>query len=141
VPVLAFLVSQAAEMAYYWLPISAFLAAILVLFPLPSYWRSKNVPLLAIISWLFIVDLVQAVNSVVWLDNTHNAIPVWCDIGELSSICSFRVVVHHYLTQLPGSWWVPLSHSRFLLCAYASIWKRSLRHETPSFSRRISSAG
>lgn len=136
---LAFLLSQAVEMAY-WLPISAFLAAILVLFPLPSYWRSRNVPILAIISWLFSVDLVQAVNSVIWLDNTRNVIPVWCDISkyfflfsELSSIT--------YHTQLPGSRLVLLSHFQFLLRASARIWKRSPRHETPPFVRTISNAG
>jgi len=78
----------------YWLSISAFLAAILVLFPLPSYWRSRNVPILAIISWLFSVDLVQPANSVIWLDNTRNVIPVWCDISKYF-FSVLRVVIHN----------------------------------------------
>ena len=138
---LAFLVSQDVEMAYYWLPISAFLAAILVLFPLPSYWRSRNVPVLAIISWSFIVDSIQAVNSVIWIDNTRSVIPVWCDISEFFSV--LRVDIHNLSysatrIMIGASFALPIS--TLCICKYleeVSSPRNSSKRKEEDFKRRM----
>ncbi|KAI0944386.1 hypothetical protein AcW1_002114 [Taiwanofungus camphoratus] len=58
----------------------AFIAAILVLIPLPSHWRARNVATLAIIAWLFVVNMIYGVNTAVWAHSVDNVVPVWCDI-------------------------------------------------------------
>ncbi|KIY44857.1 hypothetical protein FISHEDRAFT_24958, partial [Fistulina hepatica ATCC 64428] len=35
---------------------------------------------MCIIMWLFILNVVHAINSVIWSGNTNIHIPVWCDI-------------------------------------------------------------
>lgn len=65
------------------LPIGAFVAAVLVLIPLPWHWRAKNIATLSMIAWLFISNIIFAINSVIWAGNVMNVAPVWCDIGML----------------------------------------------------------
>lgn len=74
------------------LPLFAFLTAILVLIPVPWHWRARNVATLAIIAWLFVVDVIFGVNSLVWAGNVNNPIPVWCDISALQ--------IHHLRAML-----------------------------------------
>ncbi|KAG1763922.1 GPCR fungal pheromone mating factor [Suillus occidentalis] len=62
------------------LPISAFIAAALVLIPLPSHWRAKNIGTLSMIAWLFVSNMIYAINSVIWAGSVLNVAPVWCDI-------------------------------------------------------------
>lgn len=62
------------------LPLASFLAAVLVLPPLPWHWRARNVPTLSIIVWLFIVNLTHGVNAIVWYHNVEAQLVVWCDI-------------------------------------------------------------
>jgi pheromone a factor receptor len=66
-----------------WLPISAFIAAALVLIPLPSQWRAKNIGTLSMIAWLFVSNIIYAINSVIWAGTVLNVAPVWCDVGVL----------------------------------------------------------
>lgn len=68
-------------MLYPQLPAGAFIAAILVLIPLPWHWRARNVSTLAIIAWLFVMNIIYAVNSIIWSGNVNNPVPVWCDIS------------------------------------------------------------
>lgn len=63
-------------------PAGTILAAILVLIPLPSHWRARNVATLSLIGWLFVMNLIYAVNSFVWSDNSQPRLLVWCDISE-----------------------------------------------------------
>ncbi|KAL4061745.1 GPCR fungal pheromone mating factor [Scleroderma citrinum] len=63
------------------LPFSAFLAAILVIIPLPWHWRARNVGTLAIMIWLFVMNIIYGVNIIVWTGNVDNPAPVWCDIS------------------------------------------------------------
>lgn len=63
------------------LPIFAFLTAALVLVPIPWHWRARNVATLAIIFWLFVVDVIYGVNTIIWAGNVRNPVPVWCDIS------------------------------------------------------------
>ncbi|EGN92608.1 hypothetical protein SERLA73DRAFT_65462, partial [Serpula lacrymans var. lacrymans S7.3] len=58
----------------------AFLAALLLLLPLPWHWRARNVATLAIIAWLFVINVIYGVDAIVWGNNVNIVIPVWCDI-------------------------------------------------------------
>ena len=60
---------------------ASFLAALLVLLPLPGHWRARNIPTLSLIAWLFILNVVHGVNVIEWYDNTEIKLKVWCDIS------------------------------------------------------------
>ncbi|EED83563.1 hypothetical fungal pheromone GPCR, STE3-type, partial [Postia placenta Mad-698-R] len=62
------------------LPAASFIAAVLVLTPLPSHWRARNAATLSLIAWLFVVDVIYGVNSTVWANNVEVRVKVWCDI-------------------------------------------------------------
>ncbi|KAI0651378.1 pheromone A receptor-domain-containing protein [Trametes meyenii] len=62
------------------LPAASILAAILVLLPLPWHWRAGNVATLSIIVWLFAVNVIYAVDSLIWSHNVARVALVWCDI-------------------------------------------------------------
>ncbi|KAF8239216.1 STE3-domain-containing protein [Tricholoma matsutake] len=62
------------------MPLGALFAALLVLVPLPWHWRARNVPTLSMIAWLFVSNVIFAVNSIVWADSVDLVVPVWCDI-------------------------------------------------------------
>ncbi|KAJ7649292.1 Rcb2.42 [Mycena rosella] len=66
---------------HYELPIGAFIAALLVLVPLPWHWRARNVPTLSIIAWLFLSNIMLGVNSIIWADNIRIVARVWCDVA------------------------------------------------------------
>ena len=68
------------------LPVVAFLAAFLVIIPLPWHWRARNVGTLAIMVWLFIMNVVYGVNTIVWAGNVDDPAPIWCDIGMLLEV-------------------------------------------------------
>ncbi|KAI9057578.1 B mating type pheromone receptor [Trametes sanguinea] len=67
-------------MRYPEFPVGAFLAAVLVLIPLPAHWRSRNIATVSIIIWLFVLDVVYGVNTIVWDSNIRKHLFVWCDI-------------------------------------------------------------
>ncbi|KAJ7899003.1 putative fungal pheromone GPCR, STE3-type [Mycena leptocephala] len=61
---------------------SAFIGSALVLVPLPWHldWRARNIAILSIIAWLFILNLSYGVNAVIWAGNVDIVLPIWCDI-------------------------------------------------------------
>lgn len=63
------------------LPVVSFICCLLVLAPLPWHWRAGTVPTIAITVWLFLGNLINGVNAIVWADNVIVQIPVWCDIS------------------------------------------------------------
>ncbi|KAI0350984.1 STE3-domain-containing protein [Trametes cingulata] len=73
-------------MRYPEFPVGAFLAAILVLIPLPAHWRSRNIATVSIIIWLFALDIIYGVNTIVWDGNVRKHLLVWCDITTKLSI-------------------------------------------------------
>ena len=79
---LASAVPSSPPMRYPILPAGAFLAAFLVLIPACWLWRTRNVPTLSLIVWLFILNVVFGANSLVWSDNVRDKAPIWCDICE-----------------------------------------------------------
>lgn len=60
----------------------AIISALSLLLPLSWHWRAGNVATLSIIGWLFVSNIIYAVDSLVWADNLDIVIPVWCDISE-----------------------------------------------------------
>ena len=69
-------------MRYPILPIGAFIAAFLVLIPAFWLWRAGNVPTLSLIVWLFTLNIIYGVNSLLWSDSIWDKTPIWCDICE-----------------------------------------------------------
>nr|AYF56467.1 pheromone receptor [Coriolopsis trogii] len=59
---------------------ASFLAAVLVLVPLPGHWRARNIPTLSLIAWLFIINFAHGVNVIEWYDNVEIKLKIWCDI-------------------------------------------------------------
>ncbi len=59
----------------------AFIAAFSLLFPLPWHWRARNVATLCIIGWFFVMNIIFAVNAIIWANNVDIVAPVWCDIS------------------------------------------------------------
>ncbi|KAF8902018.1 GPCR fungal pheromone mating factor [Mucidula mucida] len=62
-------------------PIISFICCLLVLAPLPWHWRAGTVPTIAITFWMFLGNLINGVEAIVWADNVIVKIPVWCDIS------------------------------------------------------------
>nr|AAS46748.1 PDSTE3.3 mating-type pheromone receptor [Pleurotus djamor] len=62
------------------LPAVAFLAAFLVLIPLPWHWRARNVSTCAMIAWLFVVNLIYGINAIIWADTPRRQAIIYCDI-------------------------------------------------------------
>ncbi|RPD76936.1 STE3-domain-containing protein [Lentinus tigrinus ALCF2SS1-7] len=59
---------------------ASFLAAVLVLVPLPGHWRARNIPTLSLIAWLSFLNVAHGVNVIEWYDNTDIKLKIWCDI-------------------------------------------------------------
>lgn len=72
------------------LPICSFISALIVILPLSCHWHAHNVAALALMSWLFIANIIYAINSLVWADNIQNSVPVWCDISKFFFIRCMR---------------------------------------------------
>lgn len=65
------------------LPYVAFIAAALVLVPLPWHWRARNIATLSMIAWLFVINIIYGVDAVIWHHRVSRTAYVWCDISEL----------------------------------------------------------
>ncbi|EIN05682.1 STE3-domain-containing protein [Punctularia strigosozonata HHB-11173 SS5] len=57
-----------------------FLAASLVLVPLPWHWRSRNVATVSMILVLFLSNLMWGINAVLWSEDAIIRAITWCDI-------------------------------------------------------------
>ncbi|KAF8332027.1 pheromone A receptor-domain-containing protein [Cantharellus anzutake] len=68
-------------MARYDLTAMSFLAAVVVIIPLPWHWRAKNIATLTTMAWLFILNLFRGINTILWADTVVVKVPVFCDIG------------------------------------------------------------
>jgi pheromone a factor receptor len=71
------------------LPVAAFVAAVLLLVPLPSHIQARNIPTVSIMLWLFLINVAHGVNTIVWANNARIQLVTWCDIGENASLCLF----------------------------------------------------
>jgi pheromone a factor receptor len=68
-------------MRYPEIPVLSTVAAVLLLVPLPSQWRSRNIATLTLILSTILESVVNIVNTLVWSGNTRDVAPVWCDFG------------------------------------------------------------
>ncbi|KAF4590489.1 hypothetical protein EYR38_009790 [Pleurotus pulmonarius] len=63
------------------LPVAAFIAAFLVLIPFPWHWRARNVATCAMMIWLFTVNFIYGVNSLIFANTFRIKAVIWCDIA------------------------------------------------------------
>jgi pheromone a factor receptor len=71
-------------MRYSEIPVGAAIAALLILIPLPSQIRVRNVPLIVLITSTFIINIILIVNSLLWAGHARDIAPIWCDICQSS---------------------------------------------------------
>src|ERR1700760_1453504 len=57
------------------------ICCVIILLPISSHWKARNVATLSMIAWLFTVNFYRTVNSIIWANNVDELIPVWCDIS------------------------------------------------------------
>ncbi|KAI0317106.1 GPCR fungal pheromone mating factor [Amylostereum chailletii] len=70
-------------------PVVSFIAASLVLLTvLTSVRRRWNVGVLMLNMWLFLLNLIQGFETIIWSDNARNRSPVWCDISSHFELAS-----------------------------------------------------
>jgi len=62
----------------------AFLAALSVFLALPWHWRARNVATVGMIVWLFMTNMIYAVDAVIWADHVDDVATLWCDISPSS---------------------------------------------------------
>src|SRR5438876_1148128 len=62
------------------LPVATVIAAVLVLIPVPTQLRLRNIPVLALLGGAFFLNVVYLVGVLVWAGDVHDVAPVWCDI-------------------------------------------------------------
>jgi pheromone a factor receptor len=81
------------------IPVLTFISAAAVLLPLPYHWRTGNVPVVALIFWLFVCCFTYGISSVIWAGTARIFVPVWCDIGELFFL-RIRHLAHRFVISL-----------------------------------------
>jgi hypothetical protein len=120
------------SMRYPVLPVVSAIAAILVLVPLPSQLRRRNVATLSLIIGTFLLHVAITVNTLVWAGNVRDSAPVWCDICQFHSICIPRefdppitIQPARFCSRGPIQRWV-------LPCALLDILNGSRRHTVGS---------
>ncbi|KAJ6484205.1 pheromone receptor [Mycena sanguinolenta] len=59
----------------------AFIAAFSLLLALPWHWRAQNIATLSIIAWLFVTNIIYAVDAIIWSDSIALVALTWCDIS------------------------------------------------------------
>ncbi|KAF7326987.1 Pheromone B beta 1 receptor [Mycena sanguinolenta] len=58
----------------------AFISAFSLFLALPWHWRARNVATLSIIAWLFVTNIIYAVDAIIWSDSVAIVGLTWCDI-------------------------------------------------------------
>ncbi|KAG2114414.1 GPCR fungal pheromone mating factor [Suillus clintonianus] len=62
------------------IPVLSFISAVLVLFPLPWYFRARNIAAMSIGIWLFVVNIINAIDTLQWAGAYQIPSLLWCDI-------------------------------------------------------------
>lgn len=111
-------------------PISV-LSALSLLLPLPWHWRARNVATLAMIVWLFSVNVIFAVDAAIWGDNVKKVIPIWCDISTYFKVpFLLPELMEHYSYENPR--WSKLCPPSSMLLHLCSPRKSRIRPTVPS---------
>jgi pheromone a factor receptor len=66
-------------------PIISFICALIILLPVSSHWKARNVATLSMIAWLFVINVTRFINTLVWANNVIPRWKVYCDISEFTS--------------------------------------------------------
>lgn len=117
-------------MRYPVFPVGAFIAAVLVLIPLPAHWRSRNVATVSIIVWLFMLDVIYGVNTIVWDRNVQKHLFVWCDISKFTLLCCCSGILNCRSYQA-CDWRVSCTPSCHDVCLPESRARRVRTYSTP----------
>jgi pheromone a factor receptor len=84
--------------------IPGFIAAALVLIPLPRQIRVGNVATIAMTFWLFQHCFAASIDTIIWNKNVLDVAPVWCDISECARHPTPKAVfILSRFVQLPRS--------------------------------------
>jgi hypothetical protein len=70
------------------LPTVSFICAILVLVPIATHVRARNVATLSLMAWLFVLNMLRFINTLVWANNADIRWVVYCDIGQWFNFAS-----------------------------------------------------
>ena len=75
---------RAVDPTYPLYPIACFMSSVMLLLVLlTSFVRQRwNFGVVSLCFWLFIENLLGAVNTIIWSDNSDLKLYVYCDIGE-----------------------------------------------------------
>jgi pheromone a factor receptor len=68
------------------IPVLSFISAVLVLFPLPWYCRAGNIAAMSIGMWLFVVNVINAIDALQWTGAYQIPFLFWCDLSECFDI-------------------------------------------------------
>jgi hypothetical protein len=122
---------------------TAIISALSLLLPLPWHWRAGNVATLSIIVWLFVSNIIYAVDALVWADNIDIVIPVWCDISKsLGVIPPFQdMLSHHHDRQQRNLSLAPTSRFLLQVFVFAFILNKSRPFVFPKAPCQISDGG
>ena len=71
-------------MRYPEIPVASCIVAVLLLVPLPSQLRARNIAGLTILLSTILLSIINTVNALVWAGHYRDVAPVWCDIGQVS---------------------------------------------------------
>lgn len=64
-------------------PVGCFFGIILALLPLLSRRQAWNTGVCMYAIWIALVNLITFVDTIIWHNNVHVVVPVWCDISAL----------------------------------------------------------
>ena len=53
----------------------------------------EDIPVLSIVAWLIVCNLIHGINASVWAGNSQLHAPAWCDIGIYDQFSSRFIVV------------------------------------------------
>jgi pheromone a factor receptor len=70
-------------MRYPEIPVLSAIVSVLLLVPLPSQLRARNIPTLTLILSTFLEGIVNIVNTLVWNGNIWDVAPRCCDFGQI----------------------------------------------------------
>jgi Pheromone A receptor len=118
------------------LPVALALAAVLILVPLPSQLRVRNVAVLIMITGTFLINVIYLVNTLLWAGNVRDVAPVWCDISQYypPSLTDREVLIQriYYFTATNFQSYYSLLGVGTALCTCKHLGWVSSKHSTAS---------
>jgi pheromone a factor receptor len=63
------------------MPLASFLCAAFLFVPLRQFSKSADLPGIVLTAWLILLNVVGALNTIIWANSTDIIAEPWCDIG------------------------------------------------------------